>query len=277
MQQIRDDIYVEIFPTFPSEIGCNCNPGFVVTSEGIVMIDTPSYYPTAAVRWRDEIAKKGEIRYLVNTEHHRDHTTGNYFFPGIAVSHQGLREDFAVTIGTPEDVRRRVEEMDPEGLPLIENYQLRPPTITFTERLNLYLGDYVFELMHLPGHTPYQVGVYIPQERVIFTGDNVVNGWRPGFMHCCPLEWLESLDKILALDVEKIVPGHGEISDKGVAREYRACIQESVDRVQLAIAQGMSKEEAADRVSFEGLLPAIHPGVEMHHRSVMRIYEMLTK
>ena len=271
MQQITANVYVQIFP-----IGTSCNPGFVVTSEGIVMIDTP-YRPTEAVKWRDEIARKGEVRYLINTEHHPDHRTGNYFFSGIVVSHQGVREDFGTRVGTPEEVRQQVRETDPEGLPLVENYQFRPPTITFTEQLNLYLGNHTFELFHLPGHTSSQVGVYIPQERVIFTGDNVVNGWYPVLAECCPIEWVESLERIEAMDVDVIIPGHGEIADKRVVREFRTFIQGCIDKVKEAISQGMSGEEAANRISFEERLPALHPGAEWQRQDVMWLYEMLSR
>ena len=72
MQQISDNVFVEIEKRgeYDSMPGCNC--GFVVTSEGIVMIDTPSR-PGQAVKWREEIARRGELRYIINTEYHIDH------------------------------------------------------------------------------------------------------------------------------------------------------------------------------------------------------------
>jgi len=60
MQKITDNVY--------AETGFRgCNPGFVITTEGVVMIDTPQL-PTDAIRWRDEIAKHGSVRYLINTD-----------------------------------------------------------------------------------------------------------------------------------------------------------------------------------------------------------------
>jgi cyclase len=56
-----------------------CNPGYVVTSEGVIIIDTPQL-PTKAVAMREEALKKGPIRFLINTEQHIDHIFGNYFF-----------------------------------------------------------------------------------------------------------------------------------------------------------------------------------------------------
>ena len=54
-----------------------CNPSFVTTSDGVVVIDTPQL-PTKAVEMRTEAEKHGPIRYLINTEHHVDHIFGNY-------------------------------------------------------------------------------------------------------------------------------------------------------------------------------------------------------
>ena len=58
-----------------------CNPGYVVTSDGVVVIDTPML-PTKAVEMREEALAKGPIRFLINTESHIDHNFGNHFFAG---------------------------------------------------------------------------------------------------------------------------------------------------------------------------------------------------
>lgn len=255
-----------------------CNSSFVVTAEGIVVIDTP-YLPIDAVKWRDEMTKRGEIRFIINTEHHRDHVTGNYFLPGMVISSQMVRAVFGDTLDTPEDVRRRLKAADPESLHLAENYQPKPPAISFSERMYLYLGEQTFELIHLPGHTLGQVGVYLPQERVIFTGDNFTNGWQPALSYSYPLDWVESLKRVEAMDVDIVVPGHGEIADKQAVRAFRQTIEQCIDTVREAIDQGMSQEEAADRISFESEAypPPIHPGAEWQRGNVMRLYQMLAK
>ena len=74
-----------------------CNPSFVTTSDGVVVIDTPQL-PTQAVAMRKAAESHGPIRYLINTEHHVDHIFGNYFFKGAGtvVNHLGLYERFMV-------------------------------------------------------------------------------------------------------------------------------------------------------------------------------------
>ncbi len=277
MRQVTANVYVNT--RTPEQVRTHgCNASFVTTSEGIVAIDTP-YLPTDAIRWRDEIAERGEVRFIINTEHHRDHVTGNYFLPGTVVSSLGVKAAFGDTLGTLEDVRQRTKEMDPGGLHLVENYEPRPPTIAFSDRLKLYVGDLTFELIHFPGHTPGQVAVYIPQEKVIFTGDNFTDGWQPSLAHCCPLEWVKSLKTIEIMDVEVVVPGHGDIGDKKAVRVFRQFIQECIAVVKKAIARGMSKEEAVRRISFEteAYLPALHPGAEWQRDNVTRLYEVLSK
>ena len=68
-----------------------CNPSYVVTSHGTVVVDTPQM-PSKAVSMRKEAESKGAIQYVINTEHHVDHIFGNYFFKGAGtvIHHQGL-------------------------------------------------------------------------------------------------------------------------------------------------------------------------------------------
>ena len=286
MQQIAANTYTEVETP-------GCNYGFVVTSEGVVMIDTPSL-PTTAARWQRELDQRGDLRYIINTEYHIDHISGNYFFPGTIISHQGTREMFTApvdrVIAHPEGIKvgldlgqgtwgyilHRFRNLDPEGLYMAENYQLRPPDITFSDRINIHLGDHTFELIHLPGHTPYEVGVYVPQERVIFTGDNVTNGIQPSLAHCCPIEWLDSLKKIEAMDADVVVPGHGGIGDKGTVQEVGKFIRECIAAVRKAINQGMSKEEAAKRIKFEEDRTANFPGPAQQRINILRLYEILS-
>lgn len=263
------------------------------------MIDTPMV-PRTAVEQRGEILKEGEVRYIINTHHHVDHVTGNFFFPGPVVSHERVREAFfaplasvsgservdeAIRIGqgTIGYIRLLVGEHDAESLPLLdeENYQIKAPTITFSEKLTLYVGEHTVELMYLPGHTDGHIGVYLPQEKVLFTGDNFCNGTQPSLAHCLPLEWVESLTRMEAMDVNVVVPGHGRICNLEEVRKFRQFIETCIDMTRKAISEGMSKEEAVEKISFEGLYPgeqqggAIHPGAAMQRRNVLHLYEML--
>ncbi len=290
MKQVTASVYAEDQFSVPPKFR-GCNPSFVTTSEGIVMIDTP-FMPTDALKWRNEIKKRGEVRYIINTDHHIDHSTGNFFFPGTVVAHEKARANFTVPPGqnptsgqsTIETIHLRIKEHDPPEAALIdENYRPKPPTITFSERLSLYLGNHTFEMFYLPGHTEASLGVYLLPDKVFFSGDNVCGKTQPSLASSLILDWVKSLKKIEALDIDFIVPGHGEICDLREARRFRLFLQKCLDMVREAIKKGMTKEQAAKSLSFEDLRPgkgrglAVHPGPEQQRRNVLRLYEVLSK
>ncbi|MFC1864301.1 MBL fold metallo-hydrolase, partial [Chloroflexota bacterium] len=243
-----------------------------------VMIDTPQI-PTDAIRWRDEIAKYGPVRYVINTEPHGDHFTGNHFFEGTVVAHEGTRE--AILATSVEQLKGRLKHISPDSLPLIEGYTCRPPTITLSQRLPLYLGDHTFQLINLPGHTPYQLAVYIPEERVAFTSDNIFYKVQAFFHQALPYEWLDSLKRIQELEADVLVPGHGSLCDRSYIPEMSSFIQTWIDTVSAAINQGMSLEEAQDKVSLLDRYPmdiGLEPVArDVQRMNVARLYEVLKK
>ena len=82
MEQVSSSVFAE------TQIR-GCNHGFVVTSEGVVMIDSPQK-PSDALKLKDEIAKHGELLYIINTEPHGDHWTGNAYFDVPVIAHEGV-------------------------------------------------------------------------------------------------------------------------------------------------------------------------------------------
>ncbi len=272
MQKITDNVYAET--GFQG-----CNTGFVVTKKGVVMIDTPQM-PADAIKWRDEIAQYGPVRYLINTEPHGDHFSGNYFFEGTVVAHEGTRE--AILAASVEQLKERFKQTAPESFALVKDFNYRPPTITLSQRLTLYVGDHTFQLINLPGHTPYQVAVYIPEERVVFTSDNVSHKVGPFLFQALPYEWLDSLKRLQELEADVLVPGHGELCDRSYIPEMSAIIQAWIDAVTAAINQGMSLEEAQDKVSPLDHYPATAAGSapipeQSRRNNVARLYHVLKK
>src|SRR5918993_1383684 len=96
------------------------NHGFVTTSEGVVLIDTP-HKPSDALKLRAEIERRGHLRYIINTEPHGDHWTGNAFFDVPVVAHEGVRRRILET-DMAEHVSR-VATFSPDEPALLEGYR----------------------------------------------------------------------------------------------------------------------------------------------------------
>jgi cyclase len=237
-----------------------CNPSFVVTSDGVVVIDTPQL-PTRAVAMRAEAESHGGIRYLINTENHVDHIFGNWWFRGAGeiVNHQALYDIFMDPKAALDPFAYALEAIptdDPDAAPLIpdrDDYYANLPrgTVVFTGDLTLEVGDHTFQCLWTPGHTPGQLAVYVPEERAVFTGDTIFSGVQTWLMTSNVDQWLEALERIRQLDVDHVVPGHGPVVTLEYIQTQRAVLLHWKAAVADAVAKGWSREETIARVRFD--------------------------
>lgn len=270
IEKITDNVY--------AETGVHgCNHSFVVTDDGIVMIDTPQL-PSDAVKWREQISGFGTVRYIIDTEPHGDHFSGNYFFRGTVVAHTGTRE--AIQTSSVSQYKEILKQIDPQGIPLVKRYNFRVPTITLTDQMTIYLGKHTFQLINYPGHTPYQVAVFVPEEKVLFTSDNVVHDAMPIITpQALPFEWIESLKQMQKLDANVIVPGHGNTCKRSYLNEMISNIQTWIDTVADAIKNGMSLEEAQGKISlldrYQSSAALRERSIQTQRMNITRIYQIL--
>lgn len=128
------------------------------------------------------------------------------------------------------------------------------------------------------GHTPSEICVHIPQERVVFTGDNVTTV-PPYLQEARPIAWVESLRRLEALDVDWIVPGHGVVCGKSAIRDLLTFFEEGIEAVKGAVGQGMSQEEARERLTVMARFPLGPQGQEIDDNrrrlAIDKIYEEL--
>jgi cyclase len=269
MQKVTDNVYA----------GLNfrgCNSSFVVTTEGVVMIDTPMM-PAEAKKWREEVQKFGEIRYIINNEPHNDHVAGDCWFGGTLVTHEATRE--AIKRNSREAFEGQLSWMNPDALPLDKDFRYRLPDITFSQGMTLYLGKHTFHIISVPGHTPSQTAVYVPEEKVVFTSDNVIVG-MPIMVEAVPEEWLKSLKKLQALEIKKVVPGHGAVCDKAQLQVMYDNVKFYIDEVKAAIAKGWSLKEVQDKVTLTDRFPPVDAGDAMarvRRESIAHAYQVLKK
>ena len=257
MERVTDNVFTDTTIR-------GCNPSFVVTSDGVVVIDTPQL-PTRAVAMRREAESHGPIRYLINTEHHVDHIFGNYYFKGDfpVIAHKGVDDNFMVVgrdLDPFEYAKEAIPTDDPEGAAIfperdVYEQDMNRPEIVFTGDVELRVGDTVFQLLHVAGHTPGQVAVYVPDKKVVMTGDTIFSECQTWLMTSDVDGWLAALERIRTLDIDYILPGHGPVQTKGYLDVQRSNLLDWVSAVAAAVAKGWSREETIERVNFQDRYP----------------------
>lgn len=131
--------------------------------------------------------------------------------------------------------------------------ELVPPDRTFEDQLTLHVGAKTVELIEVgPAHTRGDAMVHVVEDRVLFAGDILFIDGHPILWEGPVGNWIQALDRILAMDLEVIVPGHGPITDKrGVERLKEYFVQLSAE-VEKRFAAGQSPVEAAREIELDG-------------------------
>ncbi|HLX88116.1 MAG TPA: MBL fold metallo-hydrolase, partial [Acidimicrobiales bacterium] len=191
VEPVAEDVYAYVQPDGTWWINTT---GFVVGPKAVLGIDTcATERRTRALL--DAVAAASAGRSpgtVVNTHHHGDHTNGNCLVPGATlVGHRRCREEM-VTAGIvrPDGVFEPVEWGE---------ITLSPPSVTFDERLDVYVDDLCVELHHFgtPAHTTNDVVAWIPDRGVLFTGDLVFNGGTPFVLMGSVSGALVALDRLV--------------------------------------------------------------------------------
>ncbi|HWN67456.1 MAG TPA: MBL fold metallo-hydrolase, partial [Haliangium sp.] len=213
------------------------NAGLIGTGAGDqgLLVDTLFDLPLTQ-RMLDEMRRATRaaehIDVVVNTHANGDHCWGNQLVPGarIVASRAGAAEMADVPPQMLAHMMRAAPAMGPLGAYLqrifgafqFEGIQIVPPTETFDGHLSLRVGDRAVELIEVgPAHTRGDVMVHVPDARVVFTGDIVFHEGHPIMWAGPVVSWIAALDRILGLDVDVVVPGHGPLADKSGVRRLR--------------------------------------------------------
>lgn len=288
-----------------------CNAAVIVNPDDVLIVDS-HISPAAAWALAEEVRSltPKPIRYVVNTHFHFDHAHGNQVFPGPVeiIGHEFTREmiaagksksgrsyDFFVgglpaqldglkkRIAAATDAAERTKLQ--EQLAVTENHLKAtaavlptPPTITMKETMTIHRGGREIRLLFLGhGHTAGDVIVYLPKERVIATGDLLTAG--PSYLgDGFPKEWIETLERVKALDFDTVLPGHGAaFRGKEKIEHFQAYLRDFWNQTEKLHREGVSADEAAKRIDLRAHAknyPTItEVGVFPH--GVVRAYELL--
>lgn len=270
MERISEEIYV-----FTSDLYAQVTAGVIATSEGAVVVDTLPF-PQETRELLFFVQERGlRVPFVINTHSHADHVNGSYLFEEAdLVAHRRCRAILR------RHGQRVLEEAKAET-PELAEVQLRLPSITFDQELTLRLGDRTMRLIHLPGHAPDLIGIYVEEDKILFAGDAVmpvpyiVGGDREAMM--------DSLRIIGQLSLENIVQGHGAVILRG---EVEQALESSIfyletiyEKVKEAVEAGAPPESVAEidieqcgksRIPLNGLVQ------QLHEANLLHLYELMT-
>jgi cyclase len=224
------------------------NTGFLVDDDRVVAVDTCSTERrTRGLLAAIAAVTPHPVRTLVNTHHHGDHTNGNCLVAEGAtiIGHHVTRE---------EVLRTRIGGLDAVFGP-VEWGDLEPsaPTVTFSERLDVHVGERRVELHHFPdaAHTRSDVIAWLPEERLLFAGDLVFNGGTPFVvMGSVAGSSARRRRRLRALEARTIVPGHGGVCGPEVLDRVEAYLTFVAETAADAKAAGATPLDAARSVDL---------------------------
>jgi glyoxylase-like metal-dependent hydrolase (beta-lactamase superfamily II) len=204
------------------------NVAVYVTAEGVVLVDDRFEQDYRQVIASVKSITGEPIRYIINTHHHGDHTGSNaqLLTSSEIIAHSNARKH------------------------MVEGKMPGPPRIVFTKETSVFLGGKeVRAIYYGRGHTDGDIAVYFPSERTVHLGDlmagtrgvtnPVVDYSSGGHLR----DWPATLDGVLQLDVDTVIPGHGAVTGRDGLIAHRNKIAAICDRLSKSVGDGRSREE----------------------------------
>ncbi len=210
-----------------------------VTNHGVVLVDNK--FPHSYERILMEVRKVTSlpVRYVLDTHHHDDHAGSNADFMAVAevISHKNARSN------------------------ILRNNQPGAPRLVFSEETSVFLGGFEVRAYHFGrGHTNGDAVVLFPDLQAIHTGDLFIWGERSNGTKLSPffdyangasaLAWPATLDAILELDFDTVIPGHGPVLTRTEVQTFRDRMQILLDRMGDAVERGVSRDDIAAEVDM---------------------------
>jgi cyclase len=297
-QQVTDGVYAAIAAP---QYKVNSNAAVILTNDGVVVVDSHSK-PSAAQALYREIrgVTKHPVRKVINTHFHWDHWQGNQVyaaeFPDLEViasertkanltkpdagnggvpfierqlttlpkEIEKLKDDI-MKASSPEQKARLEANLQQAEAYLAELKGLKPilPTRTVSNTVTLNEQGREIQLLLLgPGHTDGDVYVYLPKEKVVVTGDAVID-WMPFLNDGYPEEWVQTLEALDKVDFTHMILGHGDVATKAHLAFFRGYLTDLIAAVKKAAVDGASLEEMQKGVADQ-LAPQYERGMSKY-------------
>ena len=262
LQEVGDGLYAYLQPD--GSWGWS-NAGLVVDGESTLLVDT--LYDLVLTEqmlraMRRAVPAAARIDTLVNTHANGDHCYGNQLVGGarIVASERTAAE---MTELPPAAMAALVEQapamgelgaffLDCFGAFDFAGIELALPEETFVGELTMHVGDRELQLIEVgPAHTRGDTLVHAPAERVLFSGDILFAEAHPIVWAGPVSNWIAACERILGMDVDVIVPGHGPLAGLDAVRELKAYFEYLYAEARTRQAEGMTPLQAARSISLQ--------------------------
>jgi cyclase len=205
---------------FQSEVYAQVTAGVIVGPQWAVVIDTLAL-PEETLGMREFIEHElgVQVRYVINTHYHADHTWGNCFFPGATVIGHAKCRELLIELGMPSLEAARKQN------PSLKQVKIVPPHLTFASgELTMRVGKKNLVFSQSFGHSEDGISVLVEEDRVLFAGDAFMP--LPYIVDGDVDEMITSIKKIGKMGLENIIQGHGDIILRG---EIDAAVKENLN------------------------------------------------
>ena len=205
-----------------------------VTPEGLIVVDDKYQENVADILEKVKSISQAPIKYLLNTHHHTDHAGGDAIFVNTTeiIAHRNVRENF------------------------LRNKQPGAPRVTFTDQASVFLGGVEVRAYYFGrAHTNGDAVIYFPDLKVIHSGDLITEGmpvmdYNNG---ASAVEWVRVLDRVLELDFDTVIPGHGKLLTKENIRSDRQKLVTMNQRMAELAKKGVPLEQVFDQLKLADL------------------------
>jgi glyoxylase-like metal-dependent hydrolase (beta-lactamase superfamily II) len=259
---------------FQSEVYAQVTAGVIVGPQWAVVIDTLAL-PEESLAIRDFVEREVgvQVRYIINTHYHADHTWGNCFFPGATVIAHALCRGLLEERGIPSLETARKQN------PIFKQVKIILPHFTFDQGvLTLRVGKKNLTILPSPGHSPDGVSVLVEEDRVLFAGDAFMP--LPYVVDGDAEDITTSIKKFSRMGLENIIQGHGDIVLRG---EIDAAVKENlaylanIRKVARTALRRRAPQDFLDENSVEACGKSrVHLGglaEELHRRNLRALYQ----
>ncbi len=241
------------------------NAGLVVDGDSSLLIDTlfdRKLTEEMLGAMRSAVPAAARIDTLVNTHANGDHCFGNEAVGDarIVASERTAGEMSELPPAAMVALLEQAPTMGEVGEFFLSCFgsfdfsgiELKLPDQTFDGELRLRVGGRELTLLEVgPAHTRGDTLVHLERERVLFTGDIVFAGAHPIVWAGPAANWIAACQRIIAMEPEVIVPGHGPISDLAAVRELQAYFEYLYEQARACREQGMTPLQAARAIALE--------------------------